>query len=908
MFCLCFLAKSLRKNRIKIDYLTSGEFVSSDYETTNTILENANIIKYDPYDQNQTNEYYDTVKFNYIHIPENYTNVAGIKFMYMGNAYEKNHYELKFIKHNKTEDYPYPPPNSSENFDDYFWKYEGTGSMSIAFGRTLSKIKNPSFAYYWARGDDENATVSKLLNMTIAEKIINNKPTFFVISTKHSKFPLDADDNDNITNQYDTIKYTEIPKWDAVVKKIYSEINTTILMSAGDYGSIPVDGQETVFAYHPKVLIIGATSFSSSVAWYSQWSESLFACAPGGAIDTPQDGPHKLMPGVRVAQPFNASVGKDSDNGTRSALGTNIAVSVFASASAIVAKLFKDHGYEMDYRDLLYLTALTADIVDPNHMMWLKNSAGVYFNPAYGYGQINPDKMVKLVNSKEKIQKFREMRGSLQEFAYLSHKENQKDEDDRYLEFGDEAGSLFLFNFTGNNSRVETVTINFGIYNFSSSDMLCTITSPSNTTYFIKNFGIGSSFFDHTQNAIPMPQNKFLIMTRRFFGENLNGVWKASIKYKAYFPLNQIWEVRLNVTCSNSSKTFDAYLPEVSLNNSIRQENYTYITPYVYDNNISMTLNTSNVMCMEYVQAQFNAGIFKGAKKECLTNDDVHLSFYLKQPGKKRIFKLQSSDFKMTLNDINRNNVMNYTFRVPCLLENRTEVILGARHLLLNRSVETKPFLVINNYPKYRIYNHNSYECFTDEVVDFKFAFNESELPGLGKTQTLHATIFNITSLSTIFSWTFTNYGNLTINFSKCLHPTIPHGVLSIIQYNSTKNSPNIYFPFRYIKKSLLDSRYKGKCPTHRFEFFMNMSHNQPNEYNYNYNNESIDFLLKDNQARDIYTLIRHDNNLVWVGLMDPIIFLAIIILIFIFVGLMMRPTKASNDSDSSTSLPKQTQ
>lgn len=881
MFLVCLVINA-EKPFSRGQYHT--EFQSTDYSVIGEKIKKINKKYFEPIRFNNSYTADTNLRYNHINISTKFNNVKEVSFVFMGDAYDSEH--VAFQGRHIDDDYPKNHSKHSKYYDDIIWKYDGTASISVALGKDYSKLEKPSFSYYWAKTDDPQLALSRFLNKKAANYIKNKKPDLFVITSKHVKYALDERDISDLKMKNETMKYNKIPQFDKFVEIITKNQSTTILMAAGDYGSIPLDAQELAFAYHPHVFIIGATSFSSGAAWYSQWSDCLFACAPGGGTDVVTGGPGQYLPGIKAASPNNTFP---------FAIGTNIATSVFASLAAIVAKRFKRAGLRMKSRDLLYLTALTADIVDPNHALWQKNGAGIYFNPAFGYGQINIGKIVKIIDVKENRENLTKLIGNeikvtKRNLDYLTQKNI-----DHYIEFGAESGSEFIFFFDDEymNNRVETISFIFSLYDYTSSDLYVTVTSPSNTTHIIKNFGVGNDFFKKNDTRNPQPHNRFVFMSRMFFGENLYGNWTVKAKFKTFTPMNQIWGTHFQVTCADTNASLKEYL---------QQENFTYVTPYVYENNSSMIFDKDSVQCMDNYTVQFNANAFSGAENESEDDNQIYLSFYLRHPGSHRLFKLENNDFNMTIDDIKNNHIMNYTFRVPCLLESGNEVILGASHFMLNRSVETKPFKVMNDYPKYTIYNQKTYDLFTDKVVDFQFAFNESELPGLGKTQALHAAIFNITTLQVVYSWTFTNYGHLTIDFTKLDQLFIPHGVLTITQYNSTKDCPSIYYPFRFIRSDVFMNKYDGKVPSHPFNLSMRLPKIKPECLNNQKLDPQYQIYFDDQRARDYFVNILAQDNLFIVGVVYQFLILFSIIIIFAFVRVMIVTQNKSTENESSSS------
>ena len=50
----------------------------------------------------------------------------------------------------------------------------------------------------------------------------------------------------------------------------------------------------------------------------------------------------------------------------------------------------------MSYRDIQYILDLSASKNDPTHPFWIKNAAGYYYNPIYGFGKANVAEAVRI--------------------------------------------------------------------------------------------------------------------------------------------------------------------------------------------------------------------------------------------------------------------------------------------------------------------------------------------------------------------------------------------------------------------------------------------------------------------------------------------------------------------------------
>lgn len=160
-----------------------------------------------------------------------------------------------------------------------------------------------------------------------------------------------------------------------------------------------------------------------------------------------------------------------------------------------------------------------------------------------------------------------------------------------------------------------------------------------------------------------------------------------------------------------------------------------------------------------------------------------------------------------------------------------------------------------------------------------------TRLPNIGRTQTCHATIYDLTTLSSIFSWTFTNYGNLTINFSNFHNESIAQGILTISLYESTKECPNIYYPFHYIRNKTYKEQYEGKASNYSFTLIWsstNHSHECMQAYQ--------DLVISEQSAASYFIAYMYNKkDLVFSGIILPLIILILATILSLFIGKLIQ-------------------
>lgn len=145
---------------------------------------------------------------------------------------------------------------------------------------------------------------------------------------------------------------------------------------------------------NPDGIAVAALGYDGRYANYSNYGASVFVTAPSGTSANPDVG----ITTTDISGFLGATVGFDPavNSYSESFSGTSAAAPQVAGALALVKELRPD----MDTRlakHLLVNSSLPVDIEDNSREGgWTVNAAGCGFNPNYGFGLLQADKLVKL--------------------------------------------------------------------------------------------------------------------------------------------------------------------------------------------------------------------------------------------------------------------------------------------------------------------------------------------------------------------------------------------------------------------------------------------------------------------------------------------------------------------------------
>ncbi len=317
-----------------------------------------------------------------------------------------------------------------------------------------------------------------------------------------------------------------------------TEAGTIHVFSAGNArpneynreGRITSDSNKLSKLNIPESIVVAALGIDDKYSIYSSYGANVFVTAPSGTliegidrfsdiIVTPQ-----IITTTRMGLP--QTIGSDlRRNYTKYFSGTSSSAPLTEAILALSKGVYE----KLNTRVAKHLIVKTSDIVDREDRSetsnggWQTNSAGNHFNPNYGFGIINAEKLV--IESKKA--------------PYVSSliTYSEKEDQDQVIE---SCFRSFLplitpcpvttttfvinrrgFSFGGKNPPVEEVMIDLGISYSQRGLISATLISPSGTRSKV----LYASRGDTSRDSI-----RWTFLSNAFWGEKSAGFWKLEIQ------------------------------------------------------------------------------------------------------------------------------------------------------------------------------------------------------------------------------------------------------------------------------------------------------------------------------------------------------------------------------------------
>ena len=239
-------------------------------------------------------------------------------------------------------------------------------------------------------------------------------------------------------------------------------------------------------------IIVAASTNRGKHAYYSTVSSSVSINAPS-SYDFTQIG---------VGQKWPQYVKTTSNEGDEVCNEKFSGTSASTPLVAGIVALLLEANSNLTSRDVSMILALSATKNDPKHPSWVKNGAGLYYSPFFGFGRVNVDRAVELARKWENLDN--------EVYAHLKSK--------RILKVPETChGEVDLFFNVNHSLFIETGELSFNIESEHYSMLRIVVESPSGTQAVVK-------------QVLPLQETKEktrrYITMRNFLGENIGGQWK----------------------------------------------------------------------------------------------------------------------------------------------------------------------------------------------------------------------------------------------------------------------------------------------------------------------------------------------------------------------------------------------
>jgi len=192
--------------------------------------------------------------------------------------------------------------------------------------------------------------------------------------------------------------------------------------------------------------------------------------------------------------------------------GTSAASPTVAASIALVLEACPD----LTWRDVKYLVATTAKMVDANNSTWIQNSAGHKHSIDYGYGLINPRGMISQCLSTS--------------YEHLAVEQNQSVSKTFNIAIPDNNMTITSFELELSQKPISVEWVEVTVDNNSSyaSDYDISLISPAGTKTLLINGGnLASLIFAYGSDWM---DNGFRFSTAAMLDESSQGVWHVTLK------------------------------------------------------------------------------------------------------------------------------------------------------------------------------------------------------------------------------------------------------------------------------------------------------------------------------------------------------------------------------------------
>lgn len=266
-----------------------------------------------------------------------------------------------------------------------------------------------------------------------------------------------------------------------------------IIVWAGGNGGSGDNSNYDGYANSIYTIAVGASNSRAVKSGYSERGANLVVVAPsdGGRLDR----------GIITTDTWGVFYEDPEQDYYYDFGGTSAAAPL---VSGIVA-LMLEANPKLGWRDVQEILITSAARIDPTDKDWTWNGGGFHFNHKYGAGRVNASGAVELSKSWSNLG--RHISRSKTKPKSIRIPNNDTD------------GVVTKFNFKGNNSRVEHVTVRLDIKHRDRSELRIELISPSGTLSVLAEPHKGSY-----ANI-----NNYTFSTLRNWGEKANGTWTLKV-------------------------------------------------------------------------------------------------------------------------------------------------------------------------------------------------------------------------------------------------------------------------------------------------------------------------------------------------------------------------------------------
>jgi outer membrane autotransporter protein len=322
------------------------------------------------------------------------------------------------------------------------------------------------------------------------------------------------------------------------------------VFSAGnDRGTANEDTNKTIANSYRDVINVAALGSDGKYTDYSSYGASVFVTAPSNRSD------YKAF-GITTTDRTGSDVGYNSysDSNKQGDVddafpNTNYTATFGGTSSSAplvsgILALGKEANPAMDVRMAKHVLVLTSARVDPNDAGWVKNGAGNWFNPNYGFGNIDAGKFVETVKKVSYVTR---------QTSYSTGTKTVN-ESIKYINSSGIGGTSKTFTLTTTElpaslrQPLEGVEVDLNFTHSKRGDLTANITSPYTTKSCL--LYSTSSLAADKQDTTGVTNFSWTFLSNTFWGEDpLGGTDKTSGN----------WTITMGDTVGNNVGTWNSY-------------------------------------------------------------------------------------------------------------------------------------------------------------------------------------------------------------------------------------------------------------------------------------------------------------------------------------------------------------
>lgn len=552
------------------------------------------------------------------------------------------------------------------------------------------------------------------------------------------------------------------PKKSLVIEEALKSNSKTIFVSpVGDDALSGIDANTFPDVKNPNVISVADITPKGERAFWSNRGTCIVVNAPSGGHFAPF-GEDKYAP----YPPSISLDGIDKCHGDIHVNGVN-PIGTGAAVVAGVVGLMLESRFDLSWRDVQAIFAVTSQRNDPFHSSWKTNSARVKYSDIYGFGRVDANAAINLSSS------------------WIPFKTQVHDEvsfTDMHIQYSRSGFHEVKAQKVTQIEFIEYVALEF---NFKKVSILrLDLVSPTGTVAHVV-----------TPSSCEDSTGTLFYVIRNFFGENAkNGEWKIRISIEGYCIDSIIENINLKIYGLDYNPNLDIK-ENALLQSSPAQQNI--IDP----SDLRMEVRPSSVQCgSDFTMTLYASPQYSSHK----------YSIYLKDSLLSTLYQIDS--------DVRPSTEMTYS--IPCIVKNTTYKLYAENRR--HEAYTEQALTLVNKMPE-SISSPSPYQVIpitsgNNVKMELSISSFSDFLSSDSSSQSALVSIIDIDTSQSVFSMPVIIKAKIPITFS--LAHNISHALLSVIPlWNSQYSGCNTLIQPLSFMNEVEDNippfpiRISNKCP-----------------------------------------------------------------------------------------------